>query len=561
MVGSTAPPMDVVFCWHFHQPDYRLDGRYRKPWTWLHAVKDYTDMAAHLESVPGARAVVNFSPALLEQLLDYPPRIRACLEQGDLPGDMVLDALASETVAPQPELIAQLLRVNLRRVKERFSTYADLHDRAMLGAIDAQEAADLAVWYVIAWLGESLRDAGVVQRLVAMQTGFGVEERRALLSFLAGTIEAILPRYRALSDAGKVELSVTPHSHPIMPLLLDFEVARQAMPGCVLPSGQYPGGEVRCDWHLAEAQHLFAEVFGRKPRGCWPSEGALSEATLGVMGRYGFHWAASGSQVLHGSLEGGSAGVPGLAQLYPWQYGDHGQPACFFRDDGLSDLIGFEYSNWQAGDAVADFIGRLEALRLQHLESGGTQPVLSIIMDGENAWEYYHENGWAFLQELYTQLAASEVLRLRTFSQVLEDTAPRQLPRLQAGSWVHGSLGTWIGDPAKNRAWDLLSDAKRAVDAALAMTDMDEPPAWVDGVLRQLAICEASDWAWWLGSENVLEDAPEFDALYRQHLSELYRMIGMAPPANLETAIGVSDRGGGSENDAVVGAMRRSDQN
>jgi hypothetical protein len=64
--------LSLVFCWHFHQPDYRdADGRYQLPWAYLHAMKDYADMAAHLEAAPNMHCVVNFVPTLVEQLDDY----------------------------------------------------------------------------------------------------------------------------------------------------------------------------------------------------------------------------------------------------------------------------------------------------------------------------------------------------------------------------------------------------------------------------------------------------------------------------------------------------------
>ena len=65
--------LPVVLLWHMHQPQYRdaLSGEYVLPWTYLHAIKDYTDMAAHLEENPAARAVVNFTPVLLDQLDEY----------------------------------------------------------------------------------------------------------------------------------------------------------------------------------------------------------------------------------------------------------------------------------------------------------------------------------------------------------------------------------------------------------------------------------------------------------------------------------------------------------
>ena len=65
--------VDLVFLWHMHQPDYRdyASGDFVLPWTYLHAIKDYTDMAYHLERHPKVRAVVNFVPILLDQLEDY----------------------------------------------------------------------------------------------------------------------------------------------------------------------------------------------------------------------------------------------------------------------------------------------------------------------------------------------------------------------------------------------------------------------------------------------------------------------------------------------------------
>ncbi len=536
-----------------HQPDYRLDGRYLKPWAWLHAIKDYTDMAAHLETVEGARAVINFSPVLIEQLQDYPQRIRGLLDRGEPIGDFVLDALGQAHVGLDPELIAQLLRVNEQRMKDRFQPYAQLFGKAKSGTLGADELPDFLVWYVIAWLGESLRDLPLSTRLVEKESAFTSDERQALLAFVAEVIDEILPRYRALIEQGAVELSVTPYAHPILPLLLDFGAAHDADPDAPLPGRTYPGGRGRCHWHLAEARRVFRDTFGAEPVGCWPSEGALSDATVALLGDHGFEWTASGSQVLHNTLQKAGLPVDDLAHLRGWQPDGAEKPVCFFRDDGLSDLIGFEYSKRPAAEAVEDFITR----KPPHA-SGEDRPVLSIIMDGENAWEYFPENGWAFLQGLYSRLVAHPDFRLTTFGNALERKPPRPLPEVCAGSWVHGSLATWIGDPVKNRAWDILSGAKRAVDAALEPFDRDDMPAWAAEVLRQLAICEASDWTWWLGGANPLEDAPEFDLLFRRQVAELYRMIGMAPPDNLDSPLGTDAGEASAEHDNVVGAMRRS---
>jgi len=555
--------MDVVLCWHMHQPDYRVDGRYLKPWTWLHALKDYSDMAAHLESVPGARAVINFSPVLIEQLDDYPQRIRALLEGDEPAGDLLLDALAGIDAVDRRDLLTQLLRVNEDRIKIRFAPYARLFERATTeiegGELMAdQEIRDLLHWYVFAWLGESIRAEPLVEGFVIMESGFSTDDSRALLAFIAEVIDGLLPRYRKLAEAGTVEVSLTPYAHPILPLMLDFESARDAMPEAVLPDQSYPGGEARCHWHLGEARKRFQTTFGFEPAGCWPSEGALSQQTLHILGEHDFRWTASGSQVLHNTIRKEGVAATILPQLELWKPAGEGLPVCFFRDDGLSDLIGFEYSKWSAEDAVNDFITRLETLAEEKLRADGHSPVLSIIMDGENAWEYFPENGWAFLRTLYTRLADHPDLVLTTFTESMDCKEPRPLPRLYAGSWVHGSFSTWIGDPAKNRAWDLLGSAKRAVDDALATRGVDRQTGWEDAVMRQLGICEASDWFWWLGDSNQLQDGHAFDSMFRTQLEALYGLLGSAPPDELSHSVDSPQPNQSQERLDETGAMRRS---
>ncbi len=559
--------LNVVLCWHMHQPDYRYLGAYLRPWTWLHAIKDYSDMAAHLESVACARAVVNFSPVLMEQLQDYPARIRACLDHAVPIRDEILDALAgqvpegaelhSSMPSVMPSLMRSLLRVNEAMMKSRFEVYARLHEETKQALAEGrflprQQLDDLLVWYVLAWLGESVRSEELPVALQEKAGGYSAADRRALLQLVGEVCGGLLPRYRALAEVGRVELSITPFAHPILPLLQDLQCAHESMPHAPLPSAGYPGGMERCNWHLSEAVRVFRQAFGRTPAGCWPSEGGISEAALEQLHRHGFSWTASGAKVLYNSLP---ETVP-AAHLHAWRLtapgiesgiesgGEHRSPVCFFRDDGLSDLIGFEYSKWQAVDAVNDLVARMEHIATDW--AGKEDAVLSIIMDGENAWEYFPHNAVEFLTLLYQRLGSHPQLNLTTFSAVLQQLHPRPLANVCAGSWVYGTFSTWVGDAAKNRAWDLLINAKSAVDLALApeltaaVQEQREPGPWVSAVLRQLAVCEASDWFWWLGEDNRLEDGPAFDLLYRQQLAGLYQLISTAPPAVLDVPINSS---------------------
>ena len=397
--------LNVVLCWHMHQPDYRHKGEYLRPWTWLHAIKDYSDMAAHLEAIPQARAVVNFSPVLILQLQDYSRRITA-LAQRDIPArDAILDALAGQS-AFQPPLLESLLRVNEVHMKQRFEPYARLYEMAARALAEKSELPrqtldDLLVWYVLAWMGESCRKIPLIRSLPEKAGEFSVQDRKNLLNTLGEIIGDLIPRYRRLAESGRVELSVTPFAHPILPLMLDLDSAREAMPDASLPSITYPGGADRCDWHLERAKVVFEQAFGRQAAGCWPSEGAVSEATIRNLSQHGFSWCASGAQVLFNSLADASDQPQLRAWSLPAQISGE-EPAttvCFFRDDELSDRIGFEYSKWDAGAAVDDFVQQLEK-RLEAWEDDA-EPVLSMIMDGENAWEHFPNNGQAFLQGLY----------------------------------------------------------------------------------------------------------------------------------------------------------------
>jgi len=566
---SAAPRFPVVLLWHMHQPHYRdaLSGQYILPWTYLHAIKDYVDMAAHLEANPGARAVVNFTPVLLEQLGEIAARVAAHLERGEPLPDPVLALLADAPLPRGAEARLALVRACLRADRQhligRYPAYAELATLAAslgtperIGYAADQYLRDLGVWYHIAWLGETVKRSDArVAMLVDREREFSAQHRRMLLELIGELLGGLLARYRRLAERGQCELAVSPYAHPILPLLLDFGAARESVPGAPLPrAAGYPGGSERAVWHMRTALEVFRHCFGVRPAGCWPSEGAISAATLALIDECGFRWVASGANVLRGCLAAGDgateedAGAGEAEVSRAWRR--EGQNLrCVFRHDELSDLIGFTYSKWHGDDAVANFVAELE--RVARLEDGRRNRFALVALDGENAWEHYPFNGFYFLQGLYATLAQHPTLRLATLSEVIDggvDTAP--LPRVVAGSWVHGTLSTWIGDRDKNAGWDLLVEAKRAVDEVLAGGGLDA--AQRSALEHQLALCESSDWFWWFGDYNPYEAVRDFDELYRHQLTSLYRLMGRTPPAALAHPISV---GRGSPQDG--GVMRR----
>ncbi|MDB6044512.1 MAG: glycoside hydrolase [Gammaproteobacteria bacterium] len=560
---ASNPRLPVVLLWHMHQPQYRdaLTGQYVLPWTYLHAIKDYTDMAAHLEGNPAARAVVNFSPVLLEQIEEIARRVVEHLRTGAPLPDPVLGLLGPDPVPTDPaerlDLLRACLRAQRKQMIERFGPYLELATIAeTLATLERVTYAsdqlihDLAVWYHLAWLGETVRRADpLVSSLTERGRGFTPEQRRQLLTLLGDLVRNVVPRYRRLSERGQIELSVTPYGHPIVPLLLDFKSARDAVPNMQLPEHScYPGGAERAAWHVEEGIRVFTEAFGVRPAGCWPSEGAISRGTLELLDRYKFRWAATSTNVLRGCLEltdRHSAPDP-LAYNRPYQVPGTALN-CFFRDDSLSDLIGFTYATWHGDDAAHNLVNEVAQLARKYAATPGH--AVLIALDGENAWEHYPFNGYYFLRALYSLLASHPALELTTLSDCLaRGIEPAPLRKVMAGSWVHGTLATWMGDPAKNRAWDLLCEAKLAFDRVMLSGALDSVGKMAAG--RQLALCESSDWFWWFGDYNPADAVSQFDRLYRRQLVNLYRLLGLESPESLSQPISVG--GGAAEHGGVM---------
>jgi alpha-amylase/alpha-mannosidase (GH57 family) len=547
-----SPELDLVFLWHMHQPDYRNHGNgdFVLPWTYLHGLKDYSDMASHLERHPQIRAVVNFVPVLLEQLEDY----AAQFESGHF-RDPLLRLLAvpdMEAIGDDDRrlLLDTCFRSDHATMLAPYPHYRHLHDLYMLVSgrngsghdyLSGQYFADLITWYHLSWLGETVRRTHPLPaELSAQGYRYDFEHRQRLLALIGEVLCSLIPRYRKLADSGQIELSTTPGTHPLAPLLLDFRTALDARPDTLLPRAiAYPGGRSRVAAHIDRAMATHERLFGRRPTGIWPAEGAISTEFVQQLAGTGCRWTAAGEGVLRNSLTGRAADSDGAAYR-AWALDGAPDLSVFFRDERLSDLIGFEYSTWHGRDAARHFVQQLEAV----LEAGRAdeRPLVSVILDGENAWEHYPYNAYYFFDDLYSLLESNPAIHTTTYTALLDRQPPithATLPKLCAGSWVYGSLNTWIGDPEKNRAWDLLCAAKQSYDLVLASGRLAPDDAAL--AERQLAVCESSDWFWWLGGGNPSHAATNFDALFRDNLRTLYGLLKLPAPAVLRESIARAD--------------------
>ena len=394
------------------------------------------------------------------------------------------------------------------------------------------------------------RSDPLVARLTARGREFTPGQRRDLLTLIGELVTQVVPRYRALAAAGRIELSVTPYGHPIIPLLLDFESARDAVPGMALPQhAAYAGGAERARWHVEEAVRVHTRAFGAPPAGCWPSEGAISAATLELLGTAGgFRWAASSSAVLRGSLalSDPQAAADPLAYNRPYRFAGTGMN-CFFRDDSLSDLIGFTYATWHGDDAAHNLVNELSALAQRY--DGSSNHALLIALDGENAWEHYPFNGYYFLRALYALLCRPSALRAHHAVGVSRARHPAGTAAARARP-AAGCTGRWrpgSGMRPRTAPGTCCAMPRSAYDRVmLNMTD----PAQRAQCGRQLALCESSDWFWWFGDYNPAEAVMQFDRLYRRQLVTLYRRLNLVPPGEL--ALPISAGGGMAEHGGVM---------
>ena len=546
------PSIDLVFLWHMHQPDYRDhceasgENTFALPWVYLHGIKDYTDMAAHLERHPQIRAVVNFVPVLLEQIEDYTAQFDAGIFRDPLLRLLAAPDLDQIDKADRDLLLQACFRSNHTTMLAPFPKYQRLHDlhrdlvrdgATALTYLSGAYLADLLTWYHLAWAGESeRRSQHLLAELMSKGEGYTLADRQALLAWIGATLRQIIPRYRALAERGQIELSCTPQTHPLAPLLLDFSVVRESVPDAPLPLNlTYPGGRSRVAAQIDDARASHTIRFGTPPVGMWPAEGAISKAFVEQLSEHNCHWIASGEGVLRATLHQ-AAIDDSLAAYKPWRLDTAPGLTLFFRDERLSDMIGFEYAKWYGQDAAQNFISEIEAIYAA--TPPGERAVVSIIMDGENAWEHYPYNAYYFFDGMYNLLAEHPHIHCTTYAELLQRTDPlacANLPGLTAGSWVFGSMSTWIGDADKNRAWDRLCAAKQSYDMVIASNRLNKDEQ--DAATAQLAICESSDWFWWFGGYNPPAAVASFDALFRKNLTNLYCLLHLSPPAQLDTPI------------------------
>jgi alpha-amylase/alpha-mannosidase (GH57 family) len=533
--------LSLAFLWHLHQPSYRLRGERTcfHPWVRLHAIRSYYDMIRVLEEFPEMRVTMNLVPSLVEQILAYESgESDLFLEIGAVPAgeleeaqriflfDHFFSAQETRMIGALPRF-ADLLqrRARARRIRGAAEAWKEL---------STADYGDLQALFDLCWFGFKAReDFPEIGALVRRGMGFRPEEIRRIHGIEREIIRRILPLYRKAAAEGRIEISASPHSHPILPLILDSESAREALPQAVLPPRFRRPGDARAQ--VVDALSLMEKALGERPRGMWPSEGSLSQETAELLAGCGLAWAAGDGEILSRSDRAAATMSDGRLPDAPappdigraWEAGSsRGTLALLFRDHDLSDRISFAYSGMEADRAAADFVGAVEE-RAQRAE--GKPALLLVALDGENPWEHFPHAGADFLRALYGALLRSRAAACRTVRESLAVVPERgAIRRLHAGSWIRSDFGTWIGGPEKNHAWTILGRVRS--DLEVALQDPGTAAAKRHAAWASLRAAEGSDWFWWLDGQFSSAHRLQFDQVFRGHLRQAYEALGRAAP-------------------------------
>jgi alpha-amylase/alpha-mannosidase (GH57 family) len=555
---QVRPGLYVAWLWHQHQPLYRdpaateAPGSYRYPWVRLHAIRDYYSMAA-LAAEHDVHATFNLTPVLLRQIDDY-------VLNGATDGALELTRRRAErlTKAQVEEVLSTFFDADWHNQVYVHPRYRELFEQRTAGVrFSRQDIRDLQMWFNLAWFGLEFRtgpvrlvtgDVVAVDRFVQQQRGFSHDDVLAMVEEQYTIMRAVVPIHRALQDSGRIEVSTTPAFHPILPLLIDTDSASIDRPGASHPARYvYPEDAAA---HVDLACRDYLARFGRRPGGMWPAEGAVSATAVEMIRREGINWLATDAGVLARSGRWGYRTADPAVLCQPYRASDDATSlALYFRDTDLSDGIGFRYGQYADPDrAVGDLVAAIENRYLGRFDDDEDR-VLTVVVDGENAWGGYPDDGRPFLHALYRRLTSDPRLKTVTFSEYLLGNPARGIQphpvgdltrvySLATGSWIDepGSspgvdLGTWIGEPEENAAWDLLGVARAAVARTAA-----EATA-LQRARQSMLAAEGSDWFWWFGSDQESRNDAAFDELFRAHIRGAYQALDLDAPESLDESI------------------------
>ena len=537
---ESEPELYVMLMWHQHQPFYTKndDGYYTRPWVRVHATKDYLDMVELVADYPDMKATFNLTPVLLRQLEDFSNGAKDLYWfYTEINADDLTEEdkafIVSRFFDTNPKVIARFPRyVELRNSNQNWSTWTN------------QDFRDLQILFNLAWTDPKYLSQEPLQDLVSRGRDFTEEDKTTLLNKHSELIDRVIPAHAELWKTGQIEITTTPYAHPILPLIFDTNLAAVGDIGAELPTNRF-SKPTDAAIQVEKGLDLAEKLLGQRPTGMWPAEGAVSQEVLGMFAKEGIKWIATGEHVLSKSLDiptfkrNTKGIVTNPEVLYtPWygQLNRQDDVAIFFRDLSISDQVGFTYSGMSPELAVADMMKALEAAR--EVSATMDKPlVVSIVLDGENAWEHYQNDGIDFLSLMYETLTTTDWLKTTTPTEYIEKYGPQieKLDKVFPASWFQPNFATWIGETEETYAWDYLQKTRAFYDRSNASGDYTDEQ--LEEAFDFMLLAEGSDWFWWYGSDQSSGNDDYFGSAYRNLLKNVYTSLGESPPAYLDIPI------------------------
>ncbi len=521
--------LQVALLWHFHQPIYSEPDNciYPLPWVRLHCLKDYLDMLKHVQNYPNIRVTFNFTPSLLIQIQQY--QAGACTDKQYV----LFKKNASElTLEEKTDILRDFFLAHWERMIEAHPRYLSLLLKRGRNIVEEElisvaktftedELRDLQIWSNLVWIDPLFR--GKIEDLYQKGKNFSEEDKERVIDVENTIIASIFDEYKKAFESGQIELTTSPLYHPILPLLINNKLARESNPNLSIPFDfAHPEDATK---QIEEGIKVFEGIFGQKPKGLWPSEGSVCKELADILPQFGIKWMATDEEILARSLkttfrrdEHGVCNRPEV--LYkPWKCGN---VDVVFRDHMLSDLIGFVYNTWDQQQAAQDLTDKL--LHLRNYLPTFDRFIIPIILDGENAWESYANDGTEFLERFYQKLTENNIVTT-TISKYLEENETKNtLSSLFPGSWIGANFNIWIGHPEDQKAWRYVKELRDI----LVKEGITDPTIW-----DKLYVLEGSDWYWWFGEEHYTLIDEVFDELFRLNAIWIYKKIGKEPPPQL----------------------------
>lgn len=541
---SQAKKLSIAFYWHMHQPVYQLTsgGDYLMPWVRLHAVKDYLDMAMWTKKFDKLKLNFNIVPILVDSIIDYAEK-----DAHDIHSRM--------TITPENELkqedkifiLNNFFDANYQTMILTNPEYHRLYQIVQTeGTNDTsiftnQEYADLMALFNLAWIDPSYKTSiPELKKLIKKGKNYTLEDRINIIEIQRDIIRKIIPSTKKLVEKNKIEITTSPYYHPILPILLDYKNIKKNQ----IPDDDISNLKTELDAKVQTEMALdrIEEVFGKRPRGIWPSEHCVNGKTLELLSSLGVEWSISDEGILANSInfefehdfKGYLKEPYHLLKTYRYKT-KNTDLKMIFRDSAIPNLISFEYQNHNPIATANDLYDRIKVLQSKILSSPDREHLLTIALDGENCWENYLEDGASFLKTLYTLITEDETLETVLISDYLDNTKEdKPLNKIAAGSWMNRNFKLWIDEPVKDIAWTYLKRVRQDFSNFVKREPLNPN---IELARRELFICEGSDWFWWYGEPNDSGRDNIFDFLFRTHLKNIYRYLDLDTPKYLDDPI------------------------